>query len=237
MRPSVLQLRQFYSSRLGRSVKKRLRQRVRALWPELGNDTVLGIGYAPPLLRVLDRQAGGAIMALMPADQGAVYWPVHTDNRSVLGDELMPPLAPNRLERVLVVHAFEFLPRPDELLRVYWEMLSPGGRVLLIVPNRRGVWARLGATPFARGTPYSVAHLKELVAAAQFTLRDCTTSLYARSDSLWWEWLGRAIAPGWGGVIVLEAEKQIYAGISVPAESRRAMWKPAPMPVTERNGA
>jgi hypothetical protein len=237
MRPSVIQLRQFYTSRLGRAVKKRLRERVHAMWPSLHDEVVLGIGYAPPLLRALDREPSVHVLALMPADQGAVYWPVHTDNRSVLGDELMPPLASNSLQRVLVVHALEFLARPDELLRVYWEMLAPGGRLLLVVPNRRGLWSKLGATPFARGTPYSMAQLKELVAGAQFTLRDASTALYARGASPLVEWLGRLLLPGLGGVILLEAEKQIYAGVTVPVQPRRARWNAAAVPVGEHRSA
>ena len=242
MRPGIVQLRQFYSSRLGRGVKKRLRQIVLNHWPDHTNEVIVGIGYAPPLLRVLERAGGSHITALMPADQGAIYWPVHTDNRSILGDELAPPFAPNTLHRVLVVHAFEFLAKPDELLRVYWEMLAPGGRLLLIVPNRRGLWARLSSTPFARGIPYSMAHMKELVEEAQFTLRECSTALFAlprsRRSGPWLatllEGLGQLLLPGFGGVLVVEAEKQIYAGITEPvAQAKRPKWNPRALPVAD----
>lgn len=233
MRPSVVQLRQFYSSRLGRAVKKRLRERVLAHWPDIGSDAVLGIGYAPPVLRPLDRHASGRVLALMPADQGAVYWPVHTDNRSILGDELMPPIAPNMLQRAIMMHVLEFFHQPEDLLRVYWEILAPGGRLLIIVPNRRGLWSRLGQTPFARGTPYALAELKELVAAAHFTLRDATTLLYARRASPLLEWLGRTLLPGWGGVILLEAEKQIYASVGNAVHARKPQWNRGAVPVAE----
>lgn len=242
MRPTIVQLRQFYSSRLGRAVKKRLRQLVLRHWSEHRNEVIIGLGYAPPLLRVLEREGTSSIAALMPADQGAIYWPVHTDNRSILGDELAPPFAPNTLHRVVVLHALEFLPKPDELLQVYWEMLAPGGRLLLFVPNRRGLWSRLGNTPFARGIPYNAAHLKELLEVAQFTLRECYTALFAlprtrqQGDGFapLLEWLGQWLLPGFGGVLVVEAEKQIYAGISEPvAHGKRPAWKPAALPVAD----
>lgn len=243
MRPSVVQLRQFYSSRLGRIVKKRLRSIVSGRWLDHQNETIVGIGYAPPLLRVLDRNNGGHILALMPADQGAIYWPVHTDNRSMLGDELMPPFADNTLHRVLMVHAVEFSERPDELLRVYWQMLAPGGRLLVIAPNKYGVWAHAGRSPFTRGKKYSSGKLKDMLEEAQFTLRDCSTALYAPPSTAWvWgqlagilEWIGRALLPNFGGVVVIEAEKQIYAGLGIPVEAaRRSRWSPAAVPVTER---
>lgn len=243
MRPSVVQLRQFYSSRLGRIVKKRLRQLTTSRWADHQNETIVGIGYAPPLLRVLDRNNGGHILALMPADQGAIYWPVHTDNRSLLGDELMPPFADNTLHRVLMLHAIEFVAQPEELLRVYWQMLAPGGRLLMIVPNRWGLWSHFGRSPFTRGNKFSLGQLKDMLEEAQFTLRDCGTALYSPPSTGWlWvqvsgmvEWLGRTLMPGLGGVVVVEAEKQIYAGLGIPVEAaRRERWSPAAVPVTER---
>lgn len=243
MRPSVVQLRQFYSSRLGRLVKKRLRQLVLRHWGDLDKQVIVGIGYAPPLLRALDRGSSGAIMALMPADQGAIYWPVHTDNRSVLADELMPPFAENSLQRVLMLHAIEFAPKPNELLRVYWQMLAPGGRLLVIAPNRWGLWAHAGRSPFARGQAVSLSKLKDLLEEAQFTLRESGSAMYAPPSTGWgWvklagalEWVGSLILPGLGGIILIEAEKQIYAGLGIPVEqARRERWSPPPVVVTEQ---
>lgn len=232
MGPKIINLRQFYSSRLGRRVKKRLRQITLSHWPERDGEAIIGIGYAPPLLRALERTGGkpSVFAALMPASQGAIYWPVHTDNRSVLADVLRPPFAPNTLHRVILLHAFEYQAHPGELLKVYWELMTPGGRMLLIVPNRRGWWSSHGRTPFAHGTPYSLAHLRELLEEAQFTLRDCSTALYAPPSAhpllmkCWGgiEFLGSWLFPGMGGVLVVEAEKQIYAAIGeVARESRK----------------
>lgn len=243
MRPSVVQLRQFYSSRLGRLVKKRLRQVTVDHWPNHEKETIVGIGYAPPLLRMLERHQSGTILALMPADQGAIYWPVHTDNRSLLADEMMPPFADNTLHRVLMLHAIEFADKPEEMLRVYWQMLAPGGRLLVIVPNRFGLWAHAGRSPFTRGKKLSPRRLNDLLEEAQFTLRECSTALFVPPSTGWFwrrsatilEWLGQVLLPSFGGVIVVEAEKQIYAGLGIPVQqARRGRWEPAAMPVTER---
>lgn len=236
MRPNVVSLRQFYASPLGRKVKQRLRQLVMELWPEHAQETIVGVGYAVPVLRVLERAKPAALIALMPADQGAIYWPVHSENHSVLADELMPPFGPSTVHRVVMLHAFEYAPRPQELLSVYWHMLVPGGRLLLVVPNRRSYWASFGATPFTRGTPYSMSQLKELLAEAQFTLREARTALFAPpgASSFWlrsWDFfstIGRWFFPAMGGVLVVEAEKQIYASIPEPVGSR-VKWRPAPV--------
>ena len=238
MRTDIVNLRQFYSSRLGRKVKHRLRQVMRDVGPVLANDAVVGVGYAIPLLRDMEHNAPGAIVALMPVSQGAIYWPVHLENRSVLADELRPPFAPSSLGRVVMLHALEHVMQPDELLRIYWQLLAPGGRLLLLVPNRHGLWASMGATPFASGTPYTLAKMKELLREADFTLRESTSAMFTPPSShpLWlhaWrvmEWLGRWLFPRFGGVLVIEAEKQIYAGIREPAVAakRKQHWSAQP---------
>ncbi|MEJ0010313.1 MAG: hypothetical protein WDN72_07330 [Alphaproteobacteria bacterium] len=128
-----------------------------------------------------------------------------------------------------MLHAFEYEPRPDELLKIFWELLVPGGRLLLIVPNRRGSWARSG-TPFGQGTPYSFAQLRTLLDEAKFTLREASSMLFApptRHVLGGWdfiEWLGGLVCPWLGGVLVVEAEKQIYAAIAEKVTEPTPAW-------------
>jgi len=233
MRPDIVNLRQFYSSRLGRKVKTRLAQNALAHWPGHTGDIIVGIGYTLPVLRVLERTGPAKVLALMPAEQGALYWPVHSENRCILGDEMRPPFMQGSISRVVMMHVLEHAAAPDELLRITWQMLAPGGQLLLIVPNRKGVWASYGHTPFNTGTPYTLQKLKEMLTDAGFTLRDVSASLFAPpsshplllrlSGAL--EWFGRVFAPRSGGVLVIEAEKQIYAGVGerVTGKAMRAM--------------
>ncbi len=48
-------------------------------------------------------------------------------------------------------------------------MLAPGGRLVIVVPNRRGVWARFEHTPFGTGRPFSRGQLTELLRETNFT--------------------------------------------------------------------
>lgn len=223
MRPDIITLRQFYSSRLGRNVRKRLRALVRDYWPHEAGLHIVGIGYTADLLPLPDarEQKDNRILALMPTLQGAIYWPVNEANHSALGDELRPPFAVSTLHRVLMVHAFEYVVSPDDLLRIWWQLLVPGGRLMVVVPNRHGIWARYGATPFSTGTPYTLSALRQLFNGAGFTLREMRSALFVPPSShpFWLklfsalEWIGSATFPRIGGVLVIEAEKQIYAGV------------------------
>lgn len=223
MRPDIVNLRQFYSSRLGRRVKARLCKLVLSHWPVHKGEPIVGIGYATPLLHLLERAGPqqALVIPLMPAVQGAIYWPVHMENHSVLGDEMRPPFAQNSLTRVLMLHAFEHAAQPEELLRITWQVMAPGGRLILIVPNRRGLWARFGHTPFVTGTPYTLAGMRALLEKTEFTLCDVSAAMFAPPSShpFWLhagpvlEWLGGLFFPRAGGVYIIEVEKQIYAAV------------------------
>ena len=41
------------------------------------------------------------------------------------------------------------------MLREIWRVMASGGQLLAVVPNRRGLWARMDTTPFGHGRPYS----------------------------------------------------------------------------------
>jgi SAM-dependent methyltransferase len=195
---------------------------------------MVGVGYTTDIIALpqASTQANGRIVALMPTVQGAIYWPIDAANHSVLGDEMRPPFMPSSLHRVLMVHAFEHAAAPEELLRVWWQLLAPGGRLMLAIPNRHGMWARFGSTPFTTGTPYTLGAARDLLNSVGFTLREVRSALFIPPSShpLWVrgfafiEWLATLCIPRLGGVLVIEAEKQIYAGVReslVPAKAKQ----------------
>jgi SAM-dependent methyltransferase len=240
MRPDIVNLRQFYSSPLGRKVKRRLRNLVRHYWGHPSGLHMVGVGYTTDILPLPDAPAhsDSRIIALMPMAQGGIYWPIDGMNHSVLSDELCPPFMPTSLHRVVMLHGFEHHPSPEDLLRVWWKLLVPGGRLMLIVPNRRGLWVRLGRTPFTSGASYTTAALKELCNRGGFSVRATHSALFAPPSThpLWLrcfgviEWVGTLLFPHMGGVVVMEAEKQIYAGVREPLRLAKAAskWKNAP---------
>lgn len=236
----IVNLRQFYASPLGRKVRIRLRRMVRERWKAQSGLNVVGVGYTTDLLPLPEapEQKENRIVALMPEAQGAIYWPVDGANHSVLADAMRPPFIQASVHRVLLTHALEYVASPEELLHIWWQLLAPGGRLMVMVPNRHGLWARFGATPFVSGTPYTFAHLRQLLNNASFTVRDARAACFAPpSTHPFWlnlfgliEWIGSVTFPRIGGVLVIEAEKQIYAGVRVTpstVKSTRA-WASAP---------
>lgn len=216
--PDVIELKSFYASAMGQVSCQALRRHIRALWPEARGETILGIGYATPyLLHYLDKS--DLVVACMPAGQGVVHWPQGRENLSIIMDEAELPFPTGTVNRVLLVHALEHSEQTRRLLAEAHRVLTPSGRLLVIVPNRRGIWARSPASPFAQGQPFSVGQLKRLLGECRFTVLQTRQGLFFPPVN--WRFilrsarvidiLGCAFFPAFGGIVLTEAEKQIYA--------------------------
>ena len=224
----VVDLREFYGRPLGSAVRRLLTPRIRARWRNVQGAQLMGLGFAVPYIGMFRGEAA-CIGALMPATQGALAWPAGDSVQSVLVEEALLPLADACLDRLLAVHCLEATERSGPLLREIWRVLKPEGRLLLVVPNRRGVWTRLDITPFGHGRPYSRGQLERLLNEALFTPLEWTGALYMppinRPFILRWstvfERLGARMWPGFAGVMIVEARKELMGAIPASAKPAR----------------
>src|SRR6202049_11161 len=119
------------------------------------------------------------------------------------------------------------------LLREVWRVLAPGGRILAVVPNRRGLGARMDTTPFGHGRPYSRSQITHLLRETWFTPTGWGEALYvppiARNwflrSAVAWERAGAVISAPFAGVPIVAATKQVYRAI--PARRERHRLVPA----------
>ena len=130
----------------------------------------------------LFREEAERCLAFMPAAQGVVKWPSDRPTLAALVDELELPLPDAAVDRVLLVHALEMAHDPEALLREVWRVLAAGGRLLAVVPNRRGVWARMDTTPFGHGRPYSRSQITHLLRETWFTPTGWGEALLCAAD-------------------------------------------------------
>ncbi len=235
--PDIVAFRQFYATPLGEMVRGLIARALHELWPAAGNDAVLGIGYCPPYLEPFVADGTLAVVC-MPAQQGAAYWPPAKGNLVFLSHESDLPLRENSINRVLLLHSAENSEHLPWMMEEVWRVLTPGGRVLAIVPNRLGFWSHSAKSPFGYGRPFSMAQMRDLMADHQFTLTRSSSALFmppVRWRLLWRmarhiEAVGKFICPFIGGVLLVEAEKQLYAAIRQPVKVRKRY---VPMPATK----
>src|SRR3974390_428047 len=177
MSPDVVDLRNFYSQRLGIVARRFVGRGIRALWNDTTAQRVLGIGYPTPYLGLF-REEAERCLAFMPAAQGVIKWPSLRPGLAALTDEFALPLPDSAVERVLLVHALEMSQEADAMLREVWRVLAGGGRLLVVVPNRRGLWARMDTTPFGHGRPFSPSQITQLLRETWFTPTGWSEALF-----------------------------------------------------------
>lgn len=224
----VVDLRHFYSQGLGVVARRFVGRGIRARWSDLGTLRVAGVGYATPYLGLFREEAERCI-AFMPAAQGVVKWPSARPGLVALVEENALPLTDAAVDRVLLVHALEMTDDPVALLREVWRVLAPNGRLLAVVPNRRGLWARIDTTPFGHGRPYSRGQITKILRETLFTPNGWAEALYVPPiprnwflrTAVAWERAGATISAPFAGVHIVEATKQVYRAIPARREKRR----------------
>ena len=251
MHLDVVKLRAFYyRTKLGRIVQRALREEIIKIWPDVKGQTVAGFGFAAPMLRPFLKTAR-RVTCFMPGPQGVMAWPEGKENHSVLIEETDWPVSTGFVDKLIVLHGLETSRDPAVLLDEIWRILGPGGRVLFIVPNRSGIWARSDATPFGYGRPYSLKQLESQLQKHRFLPERHISALYAipshrpfglRIAQMLEGFSLKVALPFAAGVVMVEATKQVYAptqsglgeAVRRPLEALEGIAKPKGKPVSGR---
>lgn len=219
--PAAYDLREYYLTPQGAMVSSLLLRRMRNWWPnaDIKGDVMIGTGYALPYLGPI--KGPRKTFAMLSGAMGAMVWPSLGPRRCVLADPHDWPLPASSADYILMTHELEYAEDPARVLEEAWRVLKPEGKLLLVVPNRTGLWARSEKTPFGHGRPFTQTQLHELLRDTNFTLERMTGALlapparnvfYTRKIAPALE----ALAPVCGalcGVMVVEAGKRLYAPI------------------------
>ncbi|WAC28431.1 class I SAM-dependent methyltransferase [Ancylobacter sp. SL191] len=228
MFPDVVDLRSFYAQPLGVVTRRLIGRAIRGRFDNVRGLSVLGIGYATPYLGVFREECERAL-AFMPGAQGVTRWPSAAPTLAALVHETELPLRDGMIDRVIAVHLLEMTPDAEDVLREVWRVLAPGGRLLCVVPNRRGIWARVDNNPFGHGRPFSRTQITDLLRGALFTPVAWSEALYIPPvqrnwflrGAVAWERAGASLALPFAAVHIVEATKQVYKPVPLKRRASR----------------
>jgi SAM-dependent methyltransferase len=232
----VVDLREFYAGPLGSAARRMIVRPIISRWPKLRGARLLGLGFAQPYLDVLSRETERTL-AFCPARLGACRWPETGDLvKSCLVDEAELPLMDSSVDYALIIHGLELAEDFQGFLNEIFRVLTPQGRALFVVPNRRGLWARFDSTPFGHGRPFSRGQLNRMLRDAQFSPLSWSHGLFMPPIQARFmvragpaiERLGLSFSPAFAGVLMVEAVKQVYA---IPPGKRVRRLVPQMKPV------
>jgi len=243
MRLDVIELQKFYNgSELGRATKELINRVLGAkIETDVGSLTI-GFGFACPFLeKKFTEGKNKDFLLLMPSEQGVVSWPEKSKSVSALVDEVSWPVNTSSADLILISHGLEVSDNQDLLLQEVRRVLKDSGKLVILVPNRTGFWARSDSTPFGYGKPYSISQLTSLLRKNQFQVDSITPNLYGfpAKGGYWlkslflWEKLGRKLNSFFlGGLLVVEARKDIYAVKKVKSSKVSRYFSAVKVPVS-----
>jgi SAM-dependent methyltransferase len=233
MRTDILDFHEFYGSPMGLVARDCIANRLREVWGDGAGLSIAGFGYANPYLELFS--AAQSRIALAPGGQGVIRWPQSGANAASLVGEQDWPIPDASLDRVLIIHGLEEAPAPQRLMREIWRVLKDDGRVVIVASHRRGLWSVIDTTPFAAGRPYLKQRLQALLRDSVFHPLLWDTALFfppLRSSLLLkaartWERAGSRLWPGLGGVLMLEAEKNMLRPVGLMRRAEARAVRPA----------
>lgn len=243
MRLDVIELKEFYSgTELGKITKKLINKVLdEKINTDIGSLTI-GFGFACPFLENKIKDSGNKnFLLLMPSEQGVVSWPKKSKSITALVDEVSWPVNTAAADVILISHGLEVSDNQDLLLQEVLRVLKDSGKLVILVPNRTGFWARSDSTPFGYGKPYSISQLIALLRKNQFQIDCITPSLYGfpakkgygLKSLLLWEKVGKKLNSFFlGGLLVVEARKDVYAVKNVKSSKAGRYFMPVDVPVS-----
>ncbi len=210
----------FYDTKLGQAAAAAIRIRLAQIWPDLSGMHVLGLGYPAPFLRLWADQAYACLNATTSHHE--------PPPGACAAEATCLPFPDLIFDRVLVIHGVEPIGQDGRLLREIWRVLKDDGRIMVVAPNRTGLWAHVDSTPFGQGQPYSRGQIDRLLSGAMFRPEHRDTALFTPPTGLApvlrltgvWESVGHALFADLAGVTLTEAVKDAYAAMLVPARGR-----------------
>lgn len=180
----------------------------------------LGYGFVQPYLDGL-ADCIGPTTAMIPHAMGRLDG--GGDGKNV-SEECLLPFGEAVFETVILIHSLEGTESARTLLRQIWRVLTPEGRLILVVPNRSSLWAVAEVSPFACGRPYRRSELAALLRDTLFEPFLFRRALYAPPRKMsktvlypaLWDKLGGWLFPTLCGVHIAAAKKSLYGITPLP---------------------
>ncbi len=225
MKPTAYDFKEFYSAPIGGVVQRAITAALTRFWPDPTNRRIMVYGYSEPYTNLFSR--ADRTLYFMPPDQGAYPWPTGAKNAVAITARTALPLETDSLDGVILIHSLEFTNAIDPHLTEIWRVLKSQGRLIVIVPNRLGFWTRVDWSPFGQGSSFTLGQVQRYLRESLFIPDRSTPLLFA------WPLRTRLaikmapflekympfLVPSFAGLHMIEASKQVYAGLALPVKS------------------
>jgi len=225
---TVKKLCDFYKTPLGDVVQVYINDIVKKFIPEnTKNQFILGIGYATPYFTEKLTHSN-TVLSFTFDKMGGITWPNTSCSHTAIVHEDHIPLANKSVDRLIVVHALECCQSDEGLLKEINRIIALDGEVLIVFPNKAGVWSHTSHSPFAHGKHYTMSQLHDMLLKSglhveseeRFLYFPPTQSLYTQSFFAPVEMMGSYFLPYFSGLNAITAKKRTIITPNQPAPQR-----------------
>ncbi len=168
-------LNSFYKNNLGKSVEIFVQQKINSYIDTRLNKVVMGIGYTEKYLQHFQDNKC-TTLSLIPSFIDNFYCDKNDIN--VICEEDHLPISNDSCDVFLLVHCLEHSNSPWGLMAEINRILPSGGKIIVVVPNRVGLWSRRTNNPFGSGRSYTKGQLKKLLNSTGFFELEIDYSIY-----------------------------------------------------------
>ena len=225
-------LKDFYESHCGKLACQIIRSKLKKLWPSVHREKIMGYGFPQPYLPLFTET--NTCATFMPASLGAM----NLGKEPVLCEDDALPARLEFFDRIIAVHGIEHTESMEKVFDQFWRVLSPNGKLIIIVPNKDGFWHK--SPPFDISRTYIKSHVIAHLQHAKFVVRKSSAAIHY-PQKLPFGFLNSLLGlffPSLGAVLVIEAQKVVFAprgrSIKVTPSWIEKLFKPkveAPEPI------
>lgn len=236
MTSTVKELSDFYKTPLGEVVQVYCNDVIKKFIPEsTKNQFILGLGYVTPYLTksLLEKNT---VLSFTFDKMGGITWPNTACSQTAIVNGHNLPIANRAVDRLIVVHGLECCQSSEKLIKEMNRIIAPDGEILIIFPNKAGIWSHTSNTPFACGEHYTMSQLNTALSKNGFAITSeerflyfpPTQSLYTQSFFAPVEMMGAYFLPYFSGLNAIAAKKRT---LIIPNQPNRSEFATKNSPV------
>lgn len=210
--------KKFYDTEIGINLKELVSSKIKKYVYLYENQTLGSFGFANPYLDFV-KEKNIKILNFYSSQFGIKKNLIQNNSLNILHDEEKIPIEDLFFNHIFSIHYLENSNNLKKTLRELWRVLSPEGKIYLIIPNKKSSWSLSVNSPFSLGFGFSkkkIIHLlEENFYEIQFVERIvyfpyCTLKIICKNNLLI-DKIGSRFWPFFNGFYLCVAQKRIYS--------------------------
>lgn len=235
---------QFYHSLCGRLASKIINSHILSLWSDtedLKDMNILALGWPYPYIHHFTTNYNRTIVVNPHIyKENLEEIPKSYKNITIVSEINKLPFYEQFFDRIIVIHGAEFSNDIIKFFNNLEELLVSNGRIIIISPNKSGLWRRGQKTPFGYGNATTAGQLQWSFKQVGFEVDYYSSALNffptqsrtILSLATKWERFGRNILPFLSGIHILEGHKNLFSGAIIKPSKARELLASAKLSVT-----